>query len=69
MEVVVSSGLENSSKFQLRLLVQKTTLLLDCYRMLRNPYLYENRMFPNKVNTALFEVGKEERVALIKRIK
>jgi len=35
--------------------------------MLRNTYLYENRMFPNKMDAALFEGGKgKDRVMLIK---
>jgi len=29
-------------------------------RMLRHTYLYENRMFTNKVKAALFWVGKEK---------
>jgi len=37
--------------------------------MRRNAYLDEKIMLTNKVNTPLFEVGKVERVALIKRVK
>jgi hypothetical protein len=68
----------NERKFQLRLLVQIKTLFLDSTtqvnfisddRMLRNTYLYENRMYTNKVNAESFGVGKEKRVVLIKRVK
>jgi len=38
-------------------------------RMLRNTYFYEIGMFTNKVNAASFGVGKENEVALIKRVK
>ncbi len=37
--------------------------------MLRNTYLYENRMFTNKVNTALFEREMKKKLALTKRFK
>jgi len=35
--------------------------------MLRSAYLYENRMFTNKVNVATFRVGKGKMVTLIKK--
>jgi len=38
----------------------KLTLLLKIHRMLRNTYIYENRMFTNKVNAASLWVGKEK---------
>jgi hypothetical protein len=36
--------------------------------MLGNTHLYENIMFTNKVNAALFLVGKEKEVALVRRV-
>jgi len=38
-------------------------------RMLRNPYLYENRIFTSKVNACnIVRGGKGKRVMLIKRV-
>jgi len=37
--------------------------------MPRSTYLYENRLFTNKVNAASFERERKKELALIKRVK
>jgi len=37
--------------------------------MLRNTYLYENRMFTNNVDASSFYCGKGKNVTLIKRVQ
>jgi len=37
--------------------------------MLRKTYLFENRTFTNKVNTASFRAGKKNNIVLIKIVK
>jgi len=62
LQVYISTFL--ATTLQLRLLVWITTLLNDLVkfitqdRMLRNTYLYENRMLTNIVNAASFGGGK-----------